>query len=175
MSLDKELLSAYYDNEVPEQFVSRLEAMLDDEDKALLAEFDEMSTAMHDMPEPQFDSQKVLNNIQMEINRPRKISFWKKRLTIPAPLVAAAAAFMFASPFIFTGFASGNSIPVAQTLSPNKEMTVTVKAENFEQVLQMIKAEERSVQFELPFDDMDFQGEPTFLKAVDLAPGMGYK
>ena len=180
MSRENDVLSAYLDGEVDSTTARMVEArLLEDEGfRRTYESYLRIREAINEEEEPDYNaaSARVWEHIErtresVERERP---AIWRKRLSIPLPLAAAAALLFFAMAGISIYFATeGESrAPTALAGINPSELDITIQIDN-EQARELIRwLEEREdvqqVNIELPETPrFELIGEPVLVPASD--------
>ena len=184
MCPDDELLSAYYDNELEPETAASVEASLTDDPewRDRLEEIRAASHALKAQPEPDFEAaqQRVWEQLRSARHEVREPDVFRKRVSLPMPLAAAAAFILLGAGVLITYLAitSGVVQMPTQASRPAVDREITVRLEDPDEVgalLQALNAREqvRQVTIEMPENArFAYQGEARLIRAVDADFGI---
>ncbi|MBN1686311.1 MAG: zf-HC2 domain-containing protein [Spirochaetales bacterium] len=177
MCPEKDILSAFFDGELDERFVSMIEAHLSECDscREILAGFEDVRTVLHDAEIPDCAPSKRLAwsflSDKFSSLYPRPV--WKRRLLIPAPAMAAVLLLVLV-------LGAGLMVSIFNRRDDFGFDTVTrthfenVQFASFEQIIEYLDARGNggALIFTLPQDTrLQYLSEPTFIKAADYKRG----
>lgn len=205
MSPDKEFMSAYLDGEIPSPWKERFDETVagNPECRETLARHRLVHEVLQNIPEPDFeesmdrswaavcegisdatgsDRKAIETELSQPVYRRRRnrnvVSVWRRRIAVPVPMVAAAAALVvFLATFVIVRFMGSQrtdlqQAAMAQTLDGLK---VTVNVKDVEQLLDILNGQNkiREVNIQLP-EPHQFRliGEPLLLRASDNPGGL---
>lgn len=169
MCPDRQILSALHDCEIPSPWQEKIQEHVAECEKCRdqINSYHEISRRLHHDPPGLKESQeRVWQKITAREGMSTPVPLWKRRVSIPAPLMAAA---VFA---VIVGFTVFSIIPGKQAPSGNTPEVWTVQFENhdLEDLAELLKNRDSQVQvfIELPpSSPMGLQGEPQLLRAAD--------
>ena len=178
MRPDRMVLSAYLDGEVPERFVAEIAAAIE-RDPEVRAEYDELRLARARLA-PVSDAQVAASAArsweavttrlaQRASSHPAHSDVWHRKVVIPLPAMAAAAAVLVALAGILVWSVLGGNRTSAEELLANRndvDVTIRVDGTDMEQVLQWLVSQNMlgEVNIQLPEQQFQIVGEPVFVK-----------
>lgn len=190
MCPDKELLSAFFDGEVENPWQSELEVHLKECEhcREIIASFRSLHLVLQEDRQPDCKPAQLrtLERIQhgSQIIQLEKSSFWKKRLQVPLPMVAAAACLLILFTSTFTFFlgkssatsnrqiAVADSTPrISESIDTEPPLLIGLHDDDLETIIRLIEDRNYSneVIIRLPEDSsFSMAGEPKFIRAKDL-------
>lgn len=182
MRPDRILLSAYIDGEVPERFVSEIEAAIED-DPQVRADYDELRGLRSvlggevpvDVEQSARRSWAVLQDRLRDVEPRRDV--WHRRVSLPMPVLAAAAAAVLVLAGVLA-WALVPRRPAAEELfarGNDVDVTIRVDGSNMEQVLQWLVDKNKlgEVNIQLPEQRFQIMGEPVLVKPAHFEGGSG--
>lgn len=169
MCPDRQILSALHDREIPSPWREKIQEHVGKCEKCRnqMISFDQVSQRLrHDPPGLEESQDRVWQKILARKGASDPIPLWKRRVSIPAPLMAAAVL------AVILGLTVFNLIPEKTESSGNTPEVWTVQFENhnLEDLAALLKNRDSQVQvfIELPQSSpMGLQGEPQLLRAAD--------
>ena len=177
MCPDDEVLSAYLDNELPDDTAGSVEQQIaeDEEVSRRLSEFRAARRALLSAPEPDFEAAQArvwerIQSVKQDIPEP---SVFRRRVTIPMPIAAAAAFVILISGFLFSYFALATGVLAPPDMVRGQDSGVTVRMEDREDIsnlLQALNSREtvRQVTIDMPEDRrFNYRGEAQLIKATE--------
>ena len=173
MCPEKSILSAYFDGELDDRFASVVEAHLQECDSCteVLADFENVRSALHEAAMPSFAASKRLTwgFLRSKFSSLYPQPVWKRRLVIPAPAVAAVL-------FLIVGLGAGLLLSFPNRAESNVfDMVTHSHFENpqvvsFEQIIEYLDARGNGkvLVFTLPQDTrLRLHSEPALIKTAD--------
>lgn len=172
MCPDKQILSALYDGEIPEPWEGRIKEHLTECSKCSdqIAAYNKLSYVMdEDNPDFSESHERVWTKLALSKDT-QVIPIWRRRISVPAPLLAAAAVVVFLGAGFFVGI-NRNAAP--DTVSP-EVWTVQFDEHELEELAELLKSRDDQVQvfIELPANSTFINPdqapqEPQLLRAAD--------
>ena len=176
MCPDRELLSAYLDNEVPSPWKERIadELQKDAECAAIYAQLCENRRLLHAGPDPDFAASKeaVWQRISDMPPARRPVPVWRRRIVLPVPVAAAAASLLMllaGGLLWFTARATVAPNEIAATPAGN-ELVVRIGEISIEELLRIINAGDTVGELTVTLPDsatFGIFGEPQLVRAAD--------
>lgn len=177
MCPDKNLLSAYFDGELDDRFSLELEAHIVECDlcSRVLEGFQAVSEALVSEPHPETteSSQKTWELLRSRFSSLYPRPVWKRRLQIPAPVLAAVAALV-----ILLGVGLLFSLNSSREYNAFDTVTAaryeTAEYATFDEILNYLDARGgQAFVFTLPQDTkVQFWSEPQLIRAADYERGV---
>jgi len=175
MCPDKSLLSAFVDKEVPHPWEEKLEAHLKEcaTCKAEVEGFYKLKAMLQRDNEntvSKSPDQELLNRIVSKPAPPKITSVWGRKVNIPVPVAAAAAAFIvfLTGANLWTGYSVIQQEP--QLLTNN--VTIGADFQDIDLIIELLEAEqgiEANEVMELPSDiPINPVGNPEFLRTTSV-------
>ncbi len=169
MCPDRQILSALHDQEIPSPWRDKILDHVGGCEKCRnqLDSFGEVSRRLrHDPPGLKESQERVWRKLAARKENAAPLPLWKRRVSVPAPLMAAAVV------AVILGLTVFNLIPDKKAPSGNTPEVWTVQFEdhNLEDLAELLKNRDSQVQvfIELPTSSpMGLQGEPQLLRAAD--------
>lgn len=173
MRPDRILLSAYLDGEVPERFVGEIEAAIE-RDPEVRADYDELRGLKSLVGrEPPVDvaasSERSWAVVQQRIRgiEPHP-DVWHRRISLPLPILAAAATVLLALAGVLAWALIPARLPGDDVLARGNDVDVTIRVDgsNMEHVLQWLVEKNKlgEVSIQLPEQRFEIIGEPVLMK-----------
>lgn len=179
MCPDEELLSAYLDGEVPSPWKECIEESLEQNPgcREDLRRLSAVRTFLHQEPAPDFVlSQKTVRDrlSTHDFSRTTR-SIWHRRVSLPMPLAAAAAALFVVLSGALLWHSGRATVPPAQLPIAGGEIDLTVRIGDvrIDELLRMINESDHigEVKVQLPESArFHFLGEPQLVRAADFRP-----
>lgn len=173
MRPDRILLSAYLDGEVPERFVGEIEAAIE-HNPEVRADYDELrglrSLLGEEVPvDVAASAERSWSVVQERVRdiEPRR-DVWHRRVSLPLPLLAAAATVLLALAGVLAWSLVPAFSPAGNDLARANDVDVTIRVDgsNMEQVLQWLVDKNKlgEVNIQLPEQRFQIMGEPVLVK-----------
>ncbi|MFP3043944.1 zf-HC2 domain-containing protein [Treponema primitia] len=181
MCPDPQILSLYYDGELPSPWKEKLEAHLQDcsHCSSSLEQFRQLSGTLEDEPSTMALKERVWQRMSSPETAIREypVQIWGRSVTVPLPLlVATAAALIFTFSFFFLKTTPG-AAPVDSALT-SLDMQTIMPISDLNGVLQYLEGDDSSdiVIIRLP-ESRNFMssGEPAMIRAADYSGNSGRK
>jgi len=175
MCPDRQILSAYFDDEVPSPWKERIASHVAEcsECGRTLESYGALRNVLHG---DAVSVEESAVRMRESLRRYGPAPLWRRHVRLSFAAVVAAAAFVLGGGVTFTliaGLASGGSGVVAkETVKP---FDVTVKVKDVKQLLEILNNQKaiREVTIQLPeINNFKVRGEPTFLKAGEFSGGL---
>jgi hypothetical protein len=174
MCPDKELLSAYFDDEVPSPWKKTIEEHLTECRSCAdaVSGYRLMKDFLH-QAEAEIDTAAVKMRVGERLRAmPRmKIPLWRRRFSVSFTAALAAAALVFGAGVSMTIALRGAGIPGPDlAVGQAKPLDVTVKVKDIGQLLDILNRQHaiREVTIQLPeTKNFEFRGEPIFLRETE--------
>ncbi len=178
MRPDARILSAYLDGEVPQRFATEIEASLQ-RDPGLRAEYEALVALRArlnvDVP---FDIAESSRRSWTEIVRripDRRKDLWHRRVAVPLPLFAAAAAIVLVlgGALLWMQLAQPDGTTPAIARGGDIDLTISVGGEEMERLLQWLVDKNMlgEVNIQLPEQRFQIVGEPVFVRPAQYEGG----
>jgi len=175
MCPDRQILSAYFDDEVPSPWKEKIASHVAEcsECGKTLESYGALRNVL------QGDAVSVEESavrVRDSLRRCGPAPLWRRRVRLSFAAVAATVAFVLGGGVTFmlvSGLASGG--PGAIAKEPVKPFDVTVKVKDVRQLLEILNNQKaiREVTIQLPeINNFEVRGEPTFLKAGEFSGGL---
>lgn len=177
MCPDDEVLSAYLDGELSDEFSCSVEQQIaeDNEVNRRVSEFRAARRALHSAPEPDFEAAQArvwerIQTVKQDIPEP---SVFRRRVTIPMPLAAAAAVVILISGFLFSYLVLATGVLGPQDVASQRGSSVTVRMDDNNEIsnlLQALNSREsvRQVTIDMPDDRrFNYRGEAKLIRATE--------
>ena len=181
MCPDTELLSAFYDEELDALWESKIADHVSScaACQATLSHFAHLSSKLHGLDTDQIEASMARSwQIKHDARERRPVALWNRRISVPVPVLAAAAAvlvgvFGLGIFFNLSGGAKPSSPPVA--LQAQTEMSpVDFQVNNLSDLLTYLNSKDlgTNVTIQLPkgFDQLAV-GKPQLIRAADFNRG----
>lgn len=175
MSHDEQRLSSYLDNELDDVTAGVVRRQIE-EDPRMAERFGSFSALRDYLVTPVQGEEDARETVFRRLERhvPRHPSIWERRVNLPLPAVAAAAAvFLFVGAlFLFSGTPSGGAPQITEAPeAPDVDLTVTVQQLDVQEMLDWLNQRDMldQVTIELP-DSPTFRlrGEPALIRASEI-------
>lgn len=170
MCPDKQILSALHDGEIPEPWQSRIKVHLEECENCRnqYKAFQHLSYALEgDPPDLEASQERVWTRLAFtQGRRNQPIPIWRRRVAVPAPLLAAAAVVIVLGVGFFVGIGR-NASPEAVT---PEVWTVQFENHDLEELAELLKSRDDQVQVFIELPDASLigsQGEPQLIRAAD--------
>jgi putative zinc finger protein len=177
MCPDKNLLSAYFDGELKPKFSLKLEAHIVECESCtrILEEFRALSTTLNSVPQPEAleNKEATWQLLHTRFSSLYPTPVWKRRLQIPAPVIAAMAVLV-----ILLGVGLLFSLNSSRGYDAFDTVTgarfETAEYATFDEILQHLDARGgQTYVFTLPQDTkVQFWSEPQLIRAADYKRGV---
>ena len=177
MCPDRELLSAYLDDEVPSPWKERFEAQIaaDPECNRILEELAAVRDTVRHAPEPDFVASQSTVWRRIGERRPidRPAPAWRRRLAVPVPVAAAAASlfFVLAGALIWhTARATVGPVELPVT-GHDTELVIRIGEMSIDELLQILNAGDSVGELTVKLPEnarFNYLGEPRMLRAADF-------
>ncbi len=170
MCPDKQILSALHDGEIPEPWQSRIYQHLEgcEDCRNQVKAYQSLSYSLDgDTPDFRESQERVWTRIALaQDHSAPSVPLWRRRVSVPAPLLAAAAVVVFLGVGFFVGI-SRNASP--QAVSP-EVWTVEFENHELEELAELLKSRDDQVQVFIELPDASLigtNGEPQLIRAAD--------
>jgi hypothetical protein len=170
MCPEESILSAYYDGEVEEHFARIIEAHIQNcPDCAVkVAKFREISGFLHQDEETstEWNKEMIRSRVLARVEDEKmSVSFWKRRLPLPAPLAVTLGIMMFLliGSLAFISVGKEEPQPIAQEFKPTK---IEINAKDLAIIRSLLESEEVMVEVNMDIperDELIIIGEPQIL------------
>jgi anti-sigma factor RsiW len=171
--------SAYLDGELSSDVAYELERELEADPQAR-AELDMLrgvGRALHEVPEPDFETSRERVWMHLEGHLGLKPPLWRRRISVPYPAVAAAAVAVFALVGVLLWLAGpdlAGSGPIRATGAQDADARIAVGGADGDDLFEWLNSQEAAgeVSLKLPEDAPQFRimGKPQLLKAREHRP-----
>ncbi|MDR2588206.1 MAG: zf-HC2 domain-containing protein [Spirochaetales bacterium] len=176
MCPDKQLLSAYCDDEVPSPWKERLASHLEECEACRKTEglYRSLGRALREVPSPAFDLEAASARLAARLARRKRgrLPLWKKRVSLPFTAAAAAALLIFGSGVgLCLAFRGGGEDAGGAAVS-SRENLAAIKDMN--ELLEVLDRRGRAgeVFIKLPeTGDFELKGNPVFLREAEFSGG----
>jgi anti-sigma factor RsiW len=177
MCPDKNLLSAYFDGELDERFASQIEAHIEECDscRQVLYNFGEISSLLCNsyMPSGDPGSARTRDYLETRFSSLYPTPVWKRRLLVPAPVLAAVAVlFIVLGVGLLVSLSTGRENQVFDSVTRTR--IEGVHFVTFDQILEYLDARGNGSAFIFTLPQhakLQFHSEPTLMKASDFKRG----
>jgi len=177
-----DLLSAFFDGEVESPWSERIQKHVDDCERCqgALAELERLSRVLQEDPEPRIAeslerTRQRLKNGSHVAHVWRKLPFWRIRISLPLPAVAAMFVVFLGMGGVLVFFSTRPNFPfmsIKREPSGVTEVQVAAPIEDLEQLLRSLDREavNQEIVINLPEDTEFLQfGEPKMLRADEYS------
>lgn len=181
MCPNTELLSAYYDSELDRVWESRIAEHVSHCSvcQARLSHFDRLSSELKSLDEPDFAASMARSWEIIQSRRSAKtVPFWKRRVSIPVPILASAAAVVVAvfGLGIYLNFSAGRQQQVATpiTMQQTDVSPVDFQVNNLNDLLNYLNSKDlgTTITIQLPKGVNQLSvGKPQLIRAADYNRG----
>ncbi len=181
MCPEDKLLSAYLDNEVPQPWADEMAAHIKTcaQCAGKIREYESLHTVFvqDTIPDTQLVEKKIYDSVMSEVSSHSRQCFWSRKIQVPVPALAAAAAgFFVMAALFFTTFLPGASQSLgSRNLSDNSnqdyfsaEMTI----EEFEALDDLFESQVSNGDVTMAIPDlpeMHIHGDPKIMRAVEYS------
>jgi hypothetical protein len=174
-----DLLSAFFDGEVDSPWSERIRKHVDDCERCqgAIAELEKLSRVLHEDPVPPIEESLERTRERLKSSHVpqmwRKLPFWRTRISVPLPAVAAMFVVFLGLGGILIFFSTRPNFPfmsIKRQPSGVTEVQVAAPIEDLEQLLRSLDREavNQEIVINLPEDTEFLQfGEPKMLRADD--------
>ncbi len=171
MRPDAMILSAYLDGEVPQRYVPEIEKWIAT-DSTVRSEYDELVRLRNMLcTDPPIDIDESARRSWTAINArllPRRVDAWHRRVAVPLPALAAAAAVVLglAAVLLWSTLSQPPSARDYFARGSDVDVTIRVDGSDMEHVLQWLLDKNMlgEVNIQLPEQHFRVVGEPVFVK-----------
>jgi anti-sigma-K factor RskA len=177
-----DLLSAFFDGEVESPWLERIRKHVDDCERCqgTLAEIERLSRALHEDQVPRFEESLERTRERLKSSSHvaqvwRKLPFWRTRISVPLPAVAAMLVLFLGMGGILIFFSTRPNFPfmsIKREPSGVTEVQVAAPIEDLEQLLRSLDREavNQEIIINLPEDTEFLQfSEPKMLRADEYS------
>jgi anti-sigma factor RsiW len=170
------MLSLYYDGELPSPWKEKLETHLEGCSRCMerLEQFRRLSGALERGSSIQAPAERVWRRLNNAEVREREVPVWGRSVSVPLPLLVAAAALLLAFGVFFVRTPRGAAAPDDSALAAAFDMQTIVPVSDLEGVLQYLGGDDSPdiMIIRLP-ESRSFMssGEPAIIRAAEYSAG----